>query len=725
VVEEIARSGGVGIVVLKGMGGVGKTALAVKAADKYKRKFKCAVWSFDLGCHSGSPKKADDMLATLLGDIAGFNAETMPRDEDGRKREWQRWTAKKQMLLILENVSRDTPVQDLIPRHGKHLILITTRNKLNINSQDFAVRPREVDVGGLEPEAALKMFEDVVGADRGLDESDFETAAELLERCGHLPMAISVLAARLRDGTTTVTQAREDFVHAAEALGVIEVTAPGEGTISAAIRSAYLAQADEDKRVLCQLALHPRCPDIDIPVAAALTDLSTPVNPCLQRLYDASLLEVVNHRENAGAGPRYKLHDLVCDYVRKQTAFSEAESFEIMDRLFTHYWCTARETAAWTEPFLTRHTRPDVDPNRNRICPSRSATGDAILPKPAIDARAETLNWFDQHRAHLLACLDHATEHHLHGWIVSLTSVMAGFLRNHGPWDQAITLHDQAVRAAGELAHAEAARAVALNDQGIMFRLTGDYANAIAVLRMAQSIFSLGLPELSERDALLGQANALNEQGIVHNLLGERENDSSEYDQAVDVLVAALKRYRKIGDDIGQANATKNLGVAKYSLGLLLNDAGLSIEAEAPLKEAEALLEEAMKYYGQIGDGDELGLVEVLNHQGFLRLRSDNVDGALSDFTEAMNLVNKVGSLLEKARSLEGVGLRQAQKGATDDAVIFLEEAKDIYSRIGAKKAHDNVTEKLNELRVRQMHGRRSDALRRSAGYPRAGRTRQ
>ncbi|MGH3805073.1 MAG: NB-ARC domain-containing protein [Pseudonocardiaceae bacterium] len=729
VVKKITKSKIVGVIVLKGMGGAGKTFLAKELAREHKGEFK-QLRLFDLNVYSGNPKKSHGVLAALLGGIAGFEGEAIPRDENDRKRTWQSWMAKTEMLFILENLSPDTPVHDLIPHHGRHLIVITTRESIDINPQDFLIM--KVNVEGLDPKidpnAAEDMFKDIVGSKRKLDEKDLKIVRKLLERCGYLPMAIRILASRLRDGTTTVTQVRDDFKQAAEALGVLDILDKitlGEKTISAAIESTYVHKTDDDKRVLCLLGLHPRCPDIDIPAAEALTNLDTPVTMSLTRLWDASLLEVVDYQE-FGANLRYKLHDLVCDYVRRHANFSEVEVSEAIDRLFTHYWCTARDKVARADPFLTRHTRPEVDPNRWRVCSSPEAVSGDIPLNPTLDARTQALDWIDQHQAHLLACLDYAARHDSHQWVISFTSTMAGFLRNHGPWDQAIMLHDQAAEMANKLKlwDAQLARAVALNDQGIMLRLAGECDNALEKVRQAQDIFRSS-SHMSERDALLGQANALNEQGIIHNLLGENRKDENEYRKAIDALKEALKYYEQIGDEIGEANAAKNLGVAKYSIGLLLRDAGQCTDAETSLNEAKSLLKDAINYYGRIGGGDQLGRVEVLNHQGFLQLRSSEIESALRDFEEAKNLVDRVGSLLEKARALEGVGLCKDKMGAVEDAVTYLKKAEKIYFRIGAERALDNVTKKLNEIQVKQRHRRRRFALWHSGRFPRVERTRR
>ena len=59
---------------------------------------------------------------------------------------------------------------------------------------------------------------------------------------------------------------------------------------------------------------------------------------------------------------------------------------------------------------------------------------------------------------------------------------------------------------------------------------------------------------------------------------------------------------------------------------------------------------------GYAAIGDELGVAEVSNHQGRLRLHTGDVTGALADFRRALDMVQRTGNLLEAARAREGAG---------------------------------------------------------------------
>jgi tetratricopeptide (TPR) repeat protein len=293
------------------------------------------------------------------------------------------------------------------------------------------------------------------------------------------------------------------------------------------------------------------------------------------------------------------------------------------------------------------------------------------------------LDWFEAHRELLMACIDQARERDLGHWVIRLTAVMAGFLRNNGPWDQGIERHAAAASAAARLGD-RIAHGVALNDLGIMCRLAGRPDQALAALHHAHDIFTGTFPaSVPERDLWLGQANALNEQAIVHNNRGDPC-------AAMLALEPALALYHKASDRIGVANASKNLGVALYRAGLDRHDTGLCAQALRCLSDATS---------GYAAIGDELGVAEVSNHQGRLRLHTGDVTGALADFRRALDIVQRTGSLLEAARASEGAGECHLLNGDHDLARRDLEAAAQIYTDIRANAHVRDVAAKLVRLK--------------------------
>ena len=171
---------------------------------------------------------------------------------------------------------------------------------------------------------------------------------------------------------------------------------------------------------------------------------------------------------------------------------------------------------------------------------------------PGLPDRAQALAWAQKERASLLACLDHATGTGQHAPVIGLTTAMASLLRYDGPWTDALTLHAAALRAARYLRD-QPGQARALNNLGIIRRLTGDYPGAGRALGQALDIY------LDLRDRL-GQANALHNLGDVRRLTGDYRAAEPAYRQALDL-------YRDLGDRLGQANSLSSLAAIQQMTG--------------------------------------------------------------------------------------------------------------------------------------------------------------
>ena len=247
---------------------------------------------------------------------------------------------------------------------------------------------------------------------------------------------------------------------------------------------------------------------------------------------------------------------------------------QALERLLDYY----QHTAARAEARLARQTRPGPRPPPRRGCTAA----------PDLDDDGQALAWARADRASLLACLDHAATAGQHARVIALTAGLAGLLRRDGPWADAITRHAAAAQAAQRLGD-RLGQASALNDLGIVRRLTGDYPGAAQDLEQALGIYR----DLGDR---LGQANALSDLGIVRRLTGD-------YPAAAQALEQALGIYRDLGDRLGQANALSELGVVRR----LTGDYPAAAQA----------LEQALGIYRDLGD--RLGQANALSDLGVVR----------------------------------------------------------------------------------------------------------
>ena len=159
--------------------------------------------------------------------------------------------------------------------------------------------------------------------------------------------------------------------------------------------------------------------------------------------------------------------------------------------------------------------------------------------------------------------------------------------------------------------------AKALNDLGIVYRLTGDYTAAANSLTKALNLL--------QGDSL-GRSHALAELGIVYRL-------KEDYPAAANSLTEALNLYRDIGSVHGQADALKELGVV-YRL-----------EEDYPA--AATSLDKALTLYR--GIHDRKCEAETLNNYGEVRSASSAPADARADFTKALKIAQDLNVPLEGA----------------------------------------------------------------------------
>lgn len=194
----------------------------------------------------------------------------------------------------------------------------------------------------------------------------------------------------------------------------------------------------------------------------------------------------------------------------------------------------------------------------------------------------------------------------------------------------------------------------ALTYLGSVRQLTGDYPGAAAAHQQALDIYR----ELGNR---LGQANAISDLGTVHRLTGD-------YWRASSCQHEAMSKYRDLGDRLGQ-------GIVRYELARL---AALAGDTDG----AAAMLAEAVQVFREHGNrGCE---TEAVNEAGALhRLRGD-LGQALACHQHALDLARDIGSPWNEAHALAGLGRCALAAGRPAEARASLQQAGEIFARIGA-----------------------------------------
>jgi DNA-binding SARP family transcriptional activator len=178
---------GLRIVSVMGMPGVGKSTFAVRVAHRLRPAFGDGQFYANLGTPGAGPK---DVLGQFLRAI-GFRGDRLPDNVDERATMFRTWSVDRNVLVVLDDVTSDADVQPLLPAGPRCAVVATACSGL----QGLA-GTHTIDLEPLTGEESLEMLAVIVGRDRIAAERD--EARSLVALCGHLPLAVRCLGARLR-----------------------------------------------------------------------------------------------------------------------------------------------------------------------------------------------------------------------------------------------------------------------------------------------------------------------------------------------------------------------------------------------------------------------------------------------------------------------------------------------------------------------------------------------
>jgi tetratricopeptide (TPR) repeat protein/DNA-binding SARP family transcriptional activator len=640
VVTSDAAGTAVDVEAIDGMPGVGKTALAVHAAHQLADHFPDGKFYLHLHAHDFTQGPVDpaDGLETLLR-LLGVSAGQIPAKLDERAAMWRAWTTNRHALILLDDAAGREQIQPLLPGSPGCLVLITSRRRL---AGLHGARTHSIDV--LPEQDAATLFTRIVGAGRAADAA---AVAEIVRLCGHLPLAVEIVASRLRhrpawsltDLATRLarTQHRLAEFHAEDLM------------VASAFELSYRELTGAQRHAFRCLGLHLGA-DFTPPAAAALigADLAD-TERALEDLVACHLLE----EPHSG---RFRMHDLLREYARDRAVHDEPGLERVrVHRLLDYYLHTA-DVADRT-----------LHPNRRR---RDIAIAHPPTAMPVFDNVGAAQRWISAEHANLLASIKHAAGHQWPMHTAQLPHVLADILETSGHWQDAAAAHRHALDAWREIGDPNG-EAQALGDLSFAQYRTGNYD---AALRHAHDALSIYRDVGDQR----GEADILDRIGLVNW-------HAARYRDGLTCFQEALVIRRDIGDRQGQIDAISHSGIVYWHIGRY--------------REAISNFEEALAICQDIGDRRRAA--KMLNNIGDVQQHLGRHRDAIELYQQTLEIFQEIGGSQNIAILYNNIGNVYRHKGLYDKALEYYRKALAVYRDTGDLR---NQADALNNIGLTYHH---------------------
>ncbi|GAB2791465.1 AfsR/SARP family transcriptional regulator [Amycolatopsis magusensis] len=720
------RPGTVAMAGIAGLGGLGKTTLAVHVAHRIAGRFPDGQLHADLRGASADPVRPEDVLSRFLFAL-GISGTGIPDSLDERVALFRSCLAGRRVLVLLDNVAGEEQVRPLLPGSPGTAVLLTGRVRL-VGLEGASLL--ELDV--LPSAQAMDLLSTIVGDERVQDDPD--AAREIIRLCGRVPLAVRISAARL------LSRRQWTLAHLAGVLGEerhrLDELVAGDLDVRAGFEMSYRMLPVGAQRAF-RLAGLLDAPDFASWAVAALLDV--PVRQAereIEALVDAHLLNLTGADETGRL--RYRFHDLIRLYAREQARRedTETERRAALARALGA-WLALAEAAAEHVPgpcYALMHSEAP----RWRL--------PAAVSGPLL---ADPMAWFGAEHAALMTGVAQACEARLTQLAWDLAGSTETYLNVRGVYDGWQRMHEQALALCRETGDK---RGEAVLTRGLlevttwsspagagpaMTRMRADASQLLdlfttlddpagtsdALATLAWSMTAggnraqaLALAERALRtaagaDYLGGQARAYHVMAIIH---GEDNPEGAH-----EVLLQGMKIAGALGNAHYTTTITQFLGAAKSFCG---DTAGGQELLESSLEMARRLnyryletfsLLYLSKLFAVIGDErarataeltlaySEDGnfghyLADALSVLGQLDLAEGDLPAAIATLERSVRVWRTRGSIPYLARTLRALGDAHSAAGDHRTARAVWEEARELFRGISNENGMSTLNARLD-----------------------------
>ncbi|MFJ5213633.1 BTAD domain-containing putative transcriptional regulator [Streptomyces sp. NPDC088354] len=663
-----AEGGVMAVSAVAGIGGVGKTTLAVHVAHAVAGVFPDGQLYVDLQGTGPRPTEPETVLASFLRSL-GVTDAAIPESLADRAALYRSTLAGRRVLALLDNAHDAAQIRHLLPGTPGCAALITSRARM----VDLA-GAHLVDLDVMSPEEALQLFTRIVGEERVAGER--QAALDVVGACGFLPLAIRIAASRLATRRTwTVAFLARKLSDERRRLDELKA---GDLAVKATFELGYGQLTPQQARAFRLLALADG-PDISLDAGAAVLDMDVyDAEELLEALVDISLIE--------SAGPaRYRFHDLLRLYARDCAERHEGDDARCaaLSRLLDFYLASAARTYELENP-------------GDRVLDHLSPVG---RPGLVFTSRQEGLDWLFDEAPSLLATVQQAAGGGCEGPMRRAVDLLftAQDLMESGIYARQFEQSTRALVATSSACGEPLVEGRARVLLGQLNWLTGRFEEADREAERAQVLgVAAGdlltasyAPNLRGMIALATRrfqecadyhATAIaafeadgNRQGGAAALsnLSRAQVELEDTPSAIDSAEKALAIYRELG-------AGFRLGNGLYALAIALAAAERHAEALARLGEALALFRDARQQFWE-------GMTLFRMAEVHLAAKAHRQSASVAE--QSLVLLRNVGGTMRQATALTVLGKALAGIGQSDRARACWYDALQHFTALGSPEA--------------------------------------
>ncbi|MEU6290285.1 tetratricopeptide repeat protein [Streptomyces sp. NPDC046988] len=622
--DEVRR-GGNSLVVITGLVGVGKSALAVRWLSSATEADRPELYAELSGL--GGPARPEDVLQQWL---RASGIDRPPADLRELSALWRSVTAARPVSVLLDNVREADQVPPLLPTGPASMTVVTSRRLLWELAVDGAA---SLPLGPLAPDSSIALLARFTGEERIAAEP--AAAALLANGCAHLPLPLTLAGARLK------SRPERGLAAAAAVLVRPRSEDPARMAVSAGLTETYDSLGATAQFVYRSLALLPvGAVDPDM-VSAACRLQRNDAERLLDVLADEQLL--TRGTSYVGPRPRYRMATAVHEHALALAERIDGadERQRLVGRLCE--WMLAIATQA--QRLLT----PAQATLRNQL-PAR-----ADAPPVFHDSRG-AMTWLEEHEADLPAVLEAAAAGGADEVVWMLVDAFwALFLRRH-PYALWIQAHEVAAAAARRTGNGAAVRQMLLSG-AIGLSSAGRLEEALTRYGEARQAAQADGDVRDEGQALLG--------------IGACHHDGGRPAQAEPYLNQAVAVWTACGYRRGVALATVLLGEISLTRG----------------EPAEALDRFAAAHSVLAGISDSYDAARALALQGHTRVLLGDLDAGVTELQDALAVFAAASSTRWQARTLELLGDAYRKRGSEQAALDCFRQAAELLEAIRPEEA--------------------------------------